>query len=178
MNAAVKQHQVPASAPLAVAGLETLIEERKRKLHGHPWWKQSIFFLTRKWLTFCDVVLKLPVIIHHDHRGDFWIDYCGVFDTSDLAIRAVEKMIEDRFASGHSDSQFIAQPVTHNAVTPEKSSRYYDSQIEGEGPRSVQDGQVKTEIGDESYHAAVETIAELSTRVVNQARKLNRHPPA
>lgn len=170
-------------APLAIASTSTLATEYKRKLRGFPWWKQIIFEATRKWLWFCDTKLHLPVIIHHDKKGDFSIDYCGTFDTRELALAAIGKMREERIAAGETESTFHWNDLPHNGVTPAKSGRYMDQGFVGDDSlrfersnRTVNcpfNGSLCTPDETVSRHE-VNDIARQSTAVLEQARNLKR----
>lgn len=115
---------VQARAILAVVGTGTLVTEYKRRTTGYSWWKQAIFDVTRRWLRFCDTVLHLPTIVHHDREGDFTIDYCGLYDNRELALRAIAELARDRDASV---SQLGWVDLPRNGVAPEASGRHYDA---------------------------------------------------
>ena len=115
-------------APLAATGESCLVTEYKRKMTGHVWWKQIAFRIFLAIARFCDTRLGLPTIIHHDKAGNFWIDYCGTFDTRDLALAAIERMREDREVN---TGQFNWTDLPRNGVAPEQSGRYYDQDFPG-----------------------------------------------
>ena len=117
-------------APLAATGESCLVTEYKRQMTGHVWWKQIAFRIFLMIARFCDTKLGLPTIIHHDRHGRFWIDYCGTFDTRELALAAIAKMRESRNGEGK-DGQFNWTDLPRNGVAPEKSSRYYDQDFPG-----------------------------------------------
>lgn len=161
--------------PLATAGVSTLVTEYKRKLYGYPLWKQLIFDTTRKWLRFCDVVLHLPTIVHHDKQGDFTVDYCGEFDAEELAFAAIERMRDEREASQR-DSQFLWHTIPRNGVTPEKSGRYGDSGFENKGEPGILDQMVICRCRPDTVKRGdILAVARESERLVQSTRTLTKN---